>query len=69
MDKITDRVTAALRKRLAEPAPADSVEDLARRVAHLEAALEGLQDAVYRQDVVHDKRISDLRKHRGAGGS
>jgi hypothetical protein len=28
------------------------------------AALEGLQDAVYRQDVVHDRQIADLRKRR-----
>jgi len=42
--------------------PSDRVDDLVRRVEHLESALEGLQDAVYRQDVVHDRQIADLRK-------
>ena len=40
---------------------ADALEELARRVDRLEAQLEGLQDAVYRQDVLHDRRIADLR--------
>jgi hypothetical protein len=69
VDTITRRAAAALRRlRASEPATpseaarADRLEDLARRVEHLEAALEGLQDAVYRQDVVHDKQIADLRK-------
>jgi hypothetical protein len=51
----------------APPAPgAGTYADLVRRLEHLEAALEGLQDAVYRQDVVHDRQISDLRKGRPA---
>jgi hypothetical protein len=49
----------------APPAPAaGTYADLVRRLEHLEAALEGLQDAVYRQDVVHDRQISDLRNRR-----
>jgi hypothetical protein len=49
----------------APPAPgAGTYADLVRRLEHLEAALEGLQDAVYRQDVVHDRQISDLRSRR-----
>lgn len=47
-------------------APSGRVDDLAQRVEHLEAALEGLQDAVYRQDVVHDSQIADLRKRSAA---
>ena len=35
-------------------------ESLAARVEHLEAALEGLQDAVHRQAVLHDVRIDEL---------
>ena len=64
MRPIHHRAGAALRTLLMkEPAvPAAGVDDLARRVDHLEAALEGLQDAVYRQDVVHDSQIADLRK-------
>jgi uncharacterized coiled-coil protein SlyX len=64
------RATAALRRLRAtdsatpsEPRRSDRIDDLEKRVAHLEAALEGLQDAVYRQDVVHDRQIADLRKH------
>jgi hypothetical protein len=47
----------------AAPAPG-TYADLVRRLEHLEAALEGLQDAVYRQDVVKDRQISDLRNRR-----
>jgi hypothetical protein len=37
-------------------------ETLEARVAHLEAELEGLQDAVYRRAVVEDEQIDDLRR-------
>lgn len=69
MITITRRAAAALRSLRAsgsstapEAGMGESLQDLARRVEHLEAALEGLQDAVYRQDVVHDTQIADLRK-------
>jgi hypothetical protein len=68
LETITDRAAAALRKLRPSPSATppdrgrDRVDDLAQRVEHLEAALEGLQDAVYRQDVVHDRQIADLRK-------
>jgi hypothetical protein len=35
---------------------------LAARVEHLEAELEGLQDAVYRQAVLERENIGDLRR-------
>jgi cell division protein FtsB len=38
------------------------LETLAARVAHLEAELEGLQDAVYRQAVLEKENIGDLRR-------
>jgi hypothetical protein len=51
----------------AEPETAQSdvgsvprVAALEGRVEHLEAALEGLQDAVYRQSVLESKQIADL---------
>ena len=44
------------------PLDGDAYRNLTRRVEHLESALEGLQDAVYRQDVVHDRQIADLRR-------
>jgi hypothetical protein len=38
------------------------VETLAARVEHLEAELEGLQDAVYRQAVREQENIGELRR-------
>ena len=37
------------------------VETLEARVQHLEAELEGLQDAVYRRAVLEDEHIDELR--------
>ncbi len=36
------------------------LRDLTARVAHLEAALEGLQDAVYRQSQLWDEQAAEL---------
>ena len=38
------------------------LDSLAARVVHLEAELEGLQDAVYRQAVLEQEKIGDLRR-------
>jgi hypothetical protein len=38
------------------------LETLAARVEHLEAQLEGLQDAVYRQAVLEQENIGELRR-------
>jgi uncharacterized coiled-coil protein SlyX len=38
------------------------IEALEARMAHLEAALEGLQDALYRQAVLSDRRDDELRR-------
>ncbi len=38
------------------------LEILAARVQRLEAALEGLQDAVHRQAVLHNARIDELNR-------
>lgn len=35
---------------------------LERRVAHLEAAFEGLQDAVYRRSVLEGRQIAELSR-------
>jgi hypothetical protein len=70
---ISNRATAALRRLLPTESPMPSngergrVDELARRVERLEAALEGLQDAVYRQDVVRDRQIADLRHRHPIG--
>jgi uncharacterized coiled-coil protein SlyX len=51
----------------AQPAPAQQdtgslprIRALEARVKHLEAALEGLQDAVYRRSVLEDQQIAAL---------
>jgi hypothetical protein len=70
---MTHRAAAALRRLRANQsatrsdARRDKVDDLAERVEHLEAALEGLQDAVYRQDVVHDRQLAKPRKRQVTG--
>jgi hypothetical protein len=38
------------------------VEALEARVEHLEAELEGLQDAVHRRAIAEDERIDELRR-------
>jgi uncharacterized coiled-coil protein SlyX len=38
------------------------LETLEARIAHLEAELEGFQDAVYRQSVREDENIDELRR-------
>jgi hypothetical protein len=42
-----------------EPDPVD-LQDLQRRVAHLEQLLQGLQDSVYRESRRQERRISEL---------
>jgi len=42
--------------------PAAELESLRVRVDHLEAALEGLQDAVYREGQRHDAEIEELQR-------
>jgi hypothetical protein len=43
------------------------VETLEARTEHLEAVLEGLQDAVHRRAVLEDESIDELRKRRQPG--
>jgi uncharacterized coiled-coil protein SlyX len=38
------------------------LETLEARVEHLERELEGLQDALYRQAILEDKNIGELRR-------
>jgi hypothetical protein len=40
----------------------EQLDVLALRVERIEAALEALQDAIYRQAVLHDKEIAELRR-------
>jgi hypothetical protein len=48
---------------VSSPAPADTpstLQDLERRIEHLEGQLQGLQDSVHRENVRLDGRVSDL---------
>jgi hypothetical protein len=49
-------------RRSQEPDSGLRVERLAARVEHLEAELEGLQDAVHRRALAEDEQIDDLRR-------
>jgi hypothetical protein len=59
------RLAARIGSRHATPAPASAPDQgeltaLRERVDSLEAMVEGLQDALYRQAVHHDEQIDDL---------
>lgn len=61
--RLWQRPSAARSKsRLRDGGWEERLETLAARVEHLEAELEGLQDAVYRQAVLEQKNIGDLRR-------
>jgi hypothetical protein len=63
-----DRVIGLRRRRAREeeargaPDAADPVKALEQRVAHLEAMIEGLQDAVHRETRRTHEELDDLRK-------
>jgi hypothetical protein len=44
----------------ADKGDAELVRDLQARIGHLEALVQGLQDAVYRESQRQDKRMTDL---------
>src|ERR671924_139758 len=67
--KLLDRIMKIRRERAddasaapASPGTDERMERLEARVAHLESALEGLQDAVHRESVRHDGRIAELQR-------
>ena len=69
MVTITERVRQLWRsgeQRSSRPAPdvdwQNRLETLEARTEHLEAVLEGLQDAVHRRAVLEDESIGELRK-------
>jgi hypothetical protein len=62
---VVDRLrkpAAAASRQDADQGTAHRIGVLEERIAHLEALLEGLQDAVHRRAVVHDEDISDVRR-------
>jgi hypothetical protein len=54
-----DVVTRLRQTPAADPAPA-SLEDLQKRVAHLEQLVQGLQDSVYRETQRQDRHLAEL---------
>ncbi len=58
-------------QRASEPSPTEvsprGLEALEARIAHLETALEGLQDAVHRRALLDDERIDELRRRTEPG--
>ena len=63
-----DRVIGLRRRRARDeasrgaPDAADSIQALERRVAHLEAMIEGLQDAVHREAKRTNEQLDDMRR-------
>ena len=73
---LADRMSAAWRARHADEEPERPALDpeierrlaaLDTRMAHLEAALEGLQDALYRQAVREDENRADMHERTEPG--
>jgi hypothetical protein len=54
-----DVVTRLRQPPAADPAP-PTLEDLQKRVAHLEQLVQGLQDSVYRETQRQDTRMAEL---------
>ena len=63
-----DRVIGLRRRRARDekargaPDAADPVKALEQRVSHLEAMIEGLQDAVHREEKRTNEQLDDLRR-------
>jgi hypothetical protein len=53
------RALRGARRPTLSPAALDTLD---ARVAHLERVIEGLQDAVYRRDRLHDHELAELRR-------
>jgi uncharacterized coiled-coil protein SlyX len=51
-----------MRFRRSKQIPADRVESLETRVTHLEAMIEGLQDAVHREATRSNARLDDMER-------
>jgi uncharacterized coiled-coil protein SlyX len=64
---MAERLRRLWRRRRSHPGSSDlgsqdRIEALETRVEHLEAELEGLQDAVYRRARTEDEQIDELRR-------
>jgi uncharacterized coiled-coil protein SlyX len=61
---VRDRILGITRRRAKAERlpPIEQIEDLERRVRHLETMIEGLQDAVHREITRTNDQIDQLRK-------
>jgi hypothetical protein len=60
MMNLRERIAGLTRAR---PAPQpDDPQRLSERLGHLEALVEGLQDAVHRDSVRHEERLAELER-------
>jgi uncharacterized coiled-coil protein SlyX len=64
---VTERLSRLWRRLRPDPGSSDlgsqrRIEALEGRVGHLEAELEGLQDAVHRRAVAEDEQMDELRR-------
>jgi ABC-type phosphate transport system auxiliary subunit len=66
LDRI-GRIIARARALREPPPPIERVENLEKRVTHLETMIEGLQDAVHREITRTNSQIDRLRKRTEPG--
>lgn len=57
-----DRLVSAARAAKRPDEDRGRLERLEERLAHLEALVEGLQDAVHRDSIRHEERMSELER-------
>jgi hypothetical protein len=57
---LRERIAGLTRARPAPPP--DDLQRLSERLGHLEALVEGLQDAVHRDAVRHEERLAELER-------
>ena len=58
---LRERIAGLASARRSPPQP-DDLERVRERLTHLEALVEGLQDAVHRESVRHDERLAELER-------
>ena len=59
--RLRERIAGLAPARRSPPQPED-LQRLKERMTHLEALVEGLQDAVHRESVRHDERLADIER-------
>ena len=62
MKKVRARIAGMLGERRRGHPPDDRLERLEQRLRHVETLVEGLQDAVHRDSIRHEERMSQLEQ-------